>query len=260
MKSSSNFVDEVTIHVVSGAGGNGCVGFRREKFVPFGGPDGGDGGRGGDIVLIADRNYSTLLDFRYRRHYKAPRGEDGRSKDQYGHGGDDLILRVPAGTVVYDADSEELLGDLTEEGTRLVLAEGGKGGRGNIHFSTPWNQAPRQSEDGTKGGERHLRFELKLLADVGLLGYPSVGSEGVTAFERVTVHDFGMDGEENIDCLLQHIVKERERGELGGLYQLGGIGEAHVRDLVLFTGFVPATSDFFVRRFLARSFARSAAS
>jgi len=170
-----HFIDEAKIWVKAGDGGNGCIAFRREAHVPRGGPAGGDGGNGGSVVLIADPQLSTLLDFKYKRHYKAERGEDGRNKDQYGKGGADLELRVPVGTIVYDADSGAELGDLTCAGERLIVAQGGTGGRGNIHFSTPWNQAPRQAEDGTDGAERTLRLELKLLADVGLLGYPSVG-------------------------------------------------------------------------------------
>ena len=170
-----HFIDEAKVFIKAGDGGNGCIAFRRESHVPRGGPSGGDGGGGGSVVLVADVQLSTLLDFKYKRHYKAPRGEDGRNKDQYGAGGEDLILRVPVGTVVHDSETGEALGDLAENGARLVVAEGGLGGRGNIHFATPWNQAPRQAEDGTKGSERHIKLELKLMADVGLLGYPSVG-------------------------------------------------------------------------------------
>jgi GTP-binding protein len=169
------FVDRVTIEVEAGRGGDGCVSFRREKYVPRGGPDGGDGGDGGSVVVVADPQLGTLLDYRYRRHYKAPRGEDGRPKDQYGKRGNDLELRVPVGTVVYDDETGDPLADLDTAGARCVVARGGTGGRGNIHFKTPWNQAPRTAEPGTPGEERRLRLELKLLADVGLLGYPNVG-------------------------------------------------------------------------------------
>jgi GTP-binding protein len=169
------FIDLVKIHVKAGAGGNGCVAFRREAHVPKGGPSGGDGGDGGSVILRADPQLATLLDYRYRQHYKARRGEDGRGRDQYGKGADDLILKVPPGTMVYELDTGELLADLDQPGDELVVAQGGKGGRGNIHFATPWNQAPQEAEDGTPGEERSLRLELKLLADVGLLGYPSVG-------------------------------------------------------------------------------------
>lgn len=169
------FIDQAKIHVKAGDGGNGCVAFRREAHTPRGGPSGGDGGDGGSVVLAVDPQRSTLLDFRFKRHFKARRGEDGRGRDQYGKRGEDLVLPVPRGTVVYDAESGDVLADLSEADSRLVVAKGGRGGRGNIHFATPWDQAPQRAEPGTPGGERSLRLELKLLADVGLLGYPSVG-------------------------------------------------------------------------------------
>ncbi|HUH01495.1 MAG TPA: GTPase ObgE [Kofleriaceae bacterium] len=170
-----HFIDETTIHVKAGNGGNGCAAFRREAHVPFGGPSGGDGGDGGSVVLIADPQLGTLLDFKYKRHYKAQRGEDGRNRDQYGKRGEDLRLHVPVGTVVTDSVTGDLLADLSQAGQELVLARGGKGGLGNIHFKTAWNQAPRKTEPATEGEEREVRLELKLLADVGLLGFPSVG-------------------------------------------------------------------------------------
>ncbi len=173
------FIDEAVIHVKAGDGGNGSAAFRREDGVPRGGPSGGDGGDGGSIILVADTRLSSLLDFKYKRHYAADRGEDGRNKDQYGAAGGDLVLRVPVGTVVYsqteDREDSEALVDLSEDGARFVLCKGGIGGKGNIHFKTPWNQAPRTAEPGTLGVERTVRLELKLLADVGLLGYPNVG-------------------------------------------------------------------------------------
>lgn len=169
------FIDLVKIHVKAGSGGNGCAAFRREAHTPKGGPSGGDGGNGGSVVLVADNQLNTLLNFRFKREYKARRGEDGRGKDQYGKGADDLVLKVPAGTMIYDLETNELLADLDNDGDQLVVARGGVGGRGNIHFATPWNQTPQESEDGTPGEEQSLRLELKLLADVGLLGYPSVG-------------------------------------------------------------------------------------
>jgi GTP-binding protein len=178
------FIDEATIHVKAGDGGNGSAAMRREDNVPRGGPSGGDGGDGGSVVLAADSQLGTLLDFRYKRHYRAPRGEDGRPRDQYGKRGDDLVLRVPVGTVVYDDASGDLLADLSDAGARFVAARGGTGGRGNIHFKTPWNQAPRNAEPGTAGEERSLRLELKLLADVGLLGFPNVGKS--TFISRVS--------------------------------------------------------------------------
>jgi GTP-binding protein len=229
------FIDEAVIHVKAGDGGNGSAAFRREDGVPRGGPSGGDGGDGGSIVVVADPGLSTLLDFKYRRHYAADRGEDGRNKDQYGARGEDLVLRVPVGTVVYDEraaatpeSADELddddasaedghahgddgdvpagevdadgsaagdessatdgrglpLADLAEPDSQFVIARGGKGGRGNIHFKTPWNQAPRTAEPGTPGEHRTIRLELKLLADVGLLGYPNVGKS--TFIRRVS--------------------------------------------------------------------------
>ncbi|HJL15733.1 MAG TPA: GTPase ObgE [Sandaracinaceae bacterium LLY-WYZ-13_1] len=169
------FVDEVEVDAVAGDGGNGCVAFRREKFRPFGGPSGGDGGDGGDVVFVASTRLGTLMDLRYRRKLKAGRGEHGRGKDQYGKGGDDLRVEVPVGTQVYDVDTGELVADLDAPGAKDVVARGGRGGRGNIHFATPSDRAPRKSEPGRPGERRRLRLELKLLADVGLLGFPNVG-------------------------------------------------------------------------------------
>ncbi len=178
------FIDEAIIHVKAGDGGNGSAAFRREDGVPRGGPSGGDGGDGGSIIVVADSHLSSLLDFKYKRHYNADRGEDGRNKDQYGAAGEDLTLKVPVGTVIYDEQTQEALIDLDEDGATFVLAKGGIGGKGNIHFKTPWNQAPRTAEPGTPGEERTLRLELKLLADVGLLGYPNVGKS--TFISRVS--------------------------------------------------------------------------
>jgi len=182
------FIDEAVIHVKAGDGGDGSAAFRREDGVPRGGPSGGDGGDGGSIIIVADPQLSSLLDFKYKRNYAADRGEDGRNKDQYGAAGGDLVLRVPIGTVVFAeaaaGQAEALLADLTAHDARFVLAQGGAGGRGNIHFKTPWNQAPRVAEPGTLGEERTVRLELKLLADVGLLGYPNVGKS--TFISRVS--------------------------------------------------------------------------
>jgi len=170
-----NFVDEARIEVVAGAGGNGVVSFRREKYVPRGGPDGGDGGRGGSIYAVADRNINTLVDYRYARIHRAKRGENGRGADQYGRGAADLVLRMPVGTVVTDAASGELVADLALDGQRALLAKGGQGGLGNLHFKSSTNRAPRQSTPGEAGEQRLLRLELKVLADVGLLGMPNAG-------------------------------------------------------------------------------------
>jgi GTP-binding protein len=175
----SSFIDEARIWVRGGDGGNGIVAWRREKFVPKGGPAGGDGGDGGSVVLVVDEGLSTLLDFRYRKEYRADAGERGGNKDMYGAAGEDLILRVPPGTQVYDDVSGKLLGDLREHNQRFVAARGGRGGRGNIHFVTPTDRAPRRAEPGTPGQERTVRLELKLLADVGLLGFPNVGKSSL---------------------------------------------------------------------------------
>ena len=169
------FVDEARIHVRAGDGGNGCISFRREKFIPRGGPNGGDGGKGGDVILQADGQLATLLDLTYPREFRAPKGTHGKGKDQTGKNGEDLIIRVPAGTLVRGDQTDEVLQDLLFHGQQFVAAEGGRGGRGNARFATPTLRAPRRAEKGEKGQERHLRLELRLLADVGLVGYPNVG-------------------------------------------------------------------------------------
>lgn len=169
------FVDQVKIYVKGGDGGNGIVAFRREKYVPKGGPAGGDGGKGGDVVFVVDEGLRTLMDFRYQRHFKAPRGENGMSKNMHGKNAEDLVVKVPPGTVVIDDDTKEVIADLTEHGQRVVVARGGRGGRGNARFATAKNPAPEIAEKGEPGEERYLVLELKLLADVGLVGFPSVG-------------------------------------------------------------------------------------
>lgn len=168
-------VDEAEITVTAGNGGNGCVGFRREKFIPLGGPDGGDGGNGGDVWLVADENLNTLVDFRHQRHFKAQRGENGMGSQMYGKGGEERVVTVPVGTMVVNVDTDEVIGDLTRHGERLLVARGGKGGLGNMHFKSSTNRSPRQSTSGEEGEERLLKLELKLLADVGLLGFPNAG-------------------------------------------------------------------------------------
>jgi GTP-binding protein len=169
------FIDEATIQVIAGKGGNGSASMRREKYIPKGGPDGGDGGRGGSIWALADRNLNTLIDFRYTRVHRARGGENGRGSDQYGKGGEDITLRVPVGTVINDILSGETLADLASDGQRALLAKGGAGGLGNLHFKSSINRAPRQFTPGEPGEERELRMELKVLADVGLLGLPNAG-------------------------------------------------------------------------------------
>ena len=169
------FFDEASIEVIAGDGGNGVVSFRREKYVPRGGPDGGDGGRGGSIWAIADENINTLIDYRYARIHRAKRGEHGRGADKYGRGAEDIVLRMPVGTMITDADSGELVADLAAHGHKALLAQGGKGGLGNLHFKSSTNRAPRQSTPGEQGVQRRLRLELRVLADVGLLGLPNAG-------------------------------------------------------------------------------------
>ncbi|AEP87636.1 GTPase ObgE [Bacillus spizizenii] len=169
------FVDQVKVYVKGGDGGNGMVAFRREKYVPKGGPAGGDGGKGGDVVFEVDEGLRTLMDFRYKKHFKAIRGEHGMSKNQHGRNADDMVIKVPPGTVVTDDDTKQVIADLTEHGQQAVIARGGRGGRGNSRFATPANPAPQLSENGEPGKERYVVLELKVLADVGLVGFPSVG-------------------------------------------------------------------------------------
>lgn len=169
------FVDEALIKVKAGDGGNGCVSFRREKFVPFGGPDGGDGGDGGSIFLVASHDLNTLADFRLKRHFEAGRGENGRGRNMTGHSGEDLEILVPVGTLCFDAETDELIGDLVTHNQKLKVAQGGFHGLGNARYKSSVNRAPRQSKPGTPGELRQLRLELKLLADVGLLGLPNAG-------------------------------------------------------------------------------------
>lgn len=169
------FVDEATINVIAGDGGNGCVSFRREKRVPRGGPDGGDGGNGGSVFLEADEGINTLVDFRHQRRFKAQRGQAGAGRERSGKSGEDLLVSVPVGTIVHDVETTELIGDLETAGQKLLVAQGGYGGKGNTRFKSSTNRAPRQSTPGTGGDRRQLNLELKLLADVGLLGLPNAG-------------------------------------------------------------------------------------
>jgi GTP-binding protein len=178
------FYDQARIYVKGGDGGSGAVAFRREKYVPEGGPSGGDGGRGGSVIFVADEGLRTLVDFRYKRHYKAGRGEHGQGKNMHGKSGEDLVLKIPLGTLVKDADNGEVLADLTEHGQKVVVARGGRGGRGNARFISNANKAPTLSENGEPGIERWLVLELKLLADVGLVGFPNVGKS--TIISRVS--------------------------------------------------------------------------
>jgi GTP-binding protein len=175
------FVDEAYIDVTAGNGGNGCMSFRREKFIPFGGPNGGDGGRGGHVWAVADRNLNTLIDFRFSRRHAAKGGEHGRGSDQYGAAADDIELRMPVGTIIRDAETEEVLFELLEPDQRVLIAKGGDGGFGNLHFKSSTNRAPRQSTKGWPGESRSLKLELRVLADVGLLGMPNAGKSTLIA-------------------------------------------------------------------------------
>jgi len=169
------FLDEAKVYIASGAGGNGCVSFRREKFIEFGGPNGGDGGRGGDVVVEAVDGLNTLIDYRYQQHFKAQRGGNGMGKDRAGANGKDVVLKVPVGTQVYEEDGETLIADLTELGERVTIAKGGNGGFGNAHFKSSTNRAPRHANPGQPGEERTIRLRLKLIADAGLIGLPNAG-------------------------------------------------------------------------------------
>lgn len=175
------FVDEALIDVVAGNGGNGCASFRREKFLPFGGPDGGDGGRGGSVWAVADRNLNTLIDFRFARRHEARNGEHGRGSDQYGAAAEDIVLRMPIGTIISDAETGAVITELLEPGEKFLLAKGGDGGFGNLHFKSSTNRAPRQKTPGWPGEQKKLRLELRVLADVGLLGMPNAGKSTLIA-------------------------------------------------------------------------------
>lgn len=178
------FIDQATITVKAGKGGNGVVSFRREKFIPKGGPDGGNGGRGGSVILRADRQLTTLMDFRYKRSYIANEGQNGMGSNKTGGSADDVVIRVPAGTLIKDAESDEIYSDLTDDGQEIVIAKGGRGGRGNAEFATPTIQAPRRATKGDPGEERIIQLELKLLADVGLVGFPNAGKS--TLISRIS--------------------------------------------------------------------------
>ena len=178
------FTDYVKIYAKAGNGGNGAISFRREKYVAAGGPDGGDGGKGGDIYFEVDQNSNTLLEFRYKKKFKAENGSNGEGSNKYGKSGEDLTIKVPIGTIVKDAETNHVLADLSHEGQKELVLKGGRGGKGNSHFATATRQAPRFSQDGENGEEKELILELKLLADVGLIGFPNVGKS--TFLSRTT--------------------------------------------------------------------------
>jgi len=178
------FIDEAVIYVKAGDGGDGCVSFRREKYVPRGGPDGGDGGKGGDVVIVGKQDLTTLSDFRYKRTYKAENGKKGAGRNKKGRDGKDIVISVPLGTVIYDESTNELLCDIIRDRESFVLARGGRGGRGNTHFATPTHRAPNEYEHGRRGEERNVRLVLKILADIGIVGLPNVGKS--TLISRLT--------------------------------------------------------------------------
>ncbi|MEY2594344.1 MAG: hypothetical protein RI972_2033, partial [Pseudomonadota bacterium] len=175
------FVDEATIDVAAGNGGAGCVSFRREKFIPFGGPDGGNGGRGGSVWAVGDRNLNTLIDYRYARRHEAKNGEPGRGSDQFGAAAEDIVLRMPVGTILRDAETDEVVAELLVPGEPVLVCKGGDGGFGNLHYKTSTNRAPRQKTPGWPGEAKKLRLELRVLADVGLLGIPNAGKSTLIA-------------------------------------------------------------------------------
>ena len=180
----SNFIDRVKIHVIAGHGGPGCVSFRREAYVPRGGPNGGNGGKGGDVIILADKQLGTLIDLKYQQQYRARDGEQGRGKEQSGADAEDVIVRVPVGTIVNDAETRTMIVDLDRDGSAYILARGGRGGKGNTFFKTATNQAPRHAQPGEEGEEQWLYLELKLLADVGLVGFPNAGKS--TLISRIS--------------------------------------------------------------------------
>lgn len=181
---SPNFIDEAKIYVKAGNGGRGCVSFRREKYVPKGGPNGGDGGDGGDVIIIGDKRLSSLLDFKYKKNYIAERGQHGKGSNWHGRNGKTIIIHVPVGTVIKDAESGEIIEDITSDGQKILLAKGGRGGKGNAHFVSSTYQAPKFAQPGEEGEERELKLELKLLADVGIIGFPNAGKS--TLISRIS--------------------------------------------------------------------------
>ncbi len=216
------FIDEAKIFVKAGDGGNGCVSCRREKYIPRGGPNGGDGGRGGHVIFQADASLTTLYDFKFKKHLTAKRGEHGMGKDCYGQAGADLIIRVPIGTVVQEEETDRLLADLTTAGQSAIIAQGGRGGRGNIHFATSTHQAPRKAEKGLPGEERWVLLELKLLADVGLIGLPNAGKStllSVISKARPKIADYPFTTKTPVLGVVTHKGKNFTVADLPGLIE-----------------------------------------
>jgi GTP-binding protein len=237
------FLDEAKIYIQSGAGGNGCVSFRREKFIEFGGPNGGDGGKGGDVVAEAVEGLNTLIDYRYQQHFKAGRGANGMGKDRHGAGGADKLIKVPVGTQIYEEDGETLLADLDRPGERVVLAHGGNGGFGNAHFKTSTNRAPRHANPGQPAEERTIRLRLKLIADAGVVGLPNAGKSTFLAavsaakpkiadYPFTTLHPqlgvAGADGREFVIADIPGLIEGAHEGAGLGVRFLGHIERCRV--------------------------------
>ncbi|MFC1611444.1 GTPase ObgE [Myxococcota bacterium] len=233
------FVDEAAILVRSGNGGAGCVSFRREKFVPFGGPDGGEGGRGGDVTIRADAQLATLLDYKFRPRHIADHGRPGEGNQRSGRSGEPVVLRVPVGTLVYCCEDDRLLADLSSDGAEVVVAKGGRGGKGNVHFKSSTRQAPRFSQPGEPGEQLELRLELKLLADVGLVGFPNVGKSSLIArisAARPKIADYPFTTlVPNLGVVqfgdLQHFVVADVPGLIVGAHQGAGLGSRFLRHI-----------------------------
>jgi len=233
------FIDEARIIVKSGQGGSGCVSFRREKFVPKGGPDGGDGGNGGSVIIMADRHLHTLIDFRYHHKYQAARGQHGQGANKQGKSAPDLIIKVPAGTVIRDAETGEIVADFVHDGDNCVIVKGGRGGRGNAAFTTSTNQAPRKWEVGQPGQQKILELELKLLADIGLVGFPNAGKS--TLLSRISaahpkIADYPFTTlEPNLGIVsyknFQHLVVADIPGLIAGSHQGKGLGHKFLRHI-----------------------------
>lgn len=247
------FLDLAKVYIRSGSGGNGCVSFRREKYIEFGGPDGGDGGRGGDVVIEVVEGLNTLIDFRYQQHFFAKNGQPGMGNQRTGKSGDDIVLRVPVGTEVLDEDEETVIADMTEVGERLVIAKGGNGGFGNLHFKTATNQAPRRANSGQPGIERVIWLRLKLIADVGLLGLPNAGKStflAATSNARPKIADYpfttlvpnlGVVGVDNVEFVVADIP-----GLIEGAHEGRGLGDTflgHVERCAVLLHLIDGTAE-----------------